>query len=78
MYYYIVTSLIEMKILTSSPYAVFNVTEWDSLVNSRKKNNKNSKYNFQKYYCKNSKKYNAKNSVRSEIKKTKLIQLSFA
>ena len=67
-----------MKILPSSPYAVFDVNEWDSFVNSRKKNNKESKCNFQKYYYKNSKKYNAKISVRSEIKKTKAIQLSFA
>tara|TARA_Y100001978_G_C23570131_1_gene373706 strand:+ start:652 stop:855 length:204 start_codon:yes stop_codon:yes gene_type:complete len=67
-----------MKILPSSPYAIFNVKEWDSLVNSRKKFNKNSKYNFQKYYYKNLRKYNAKNLVRNEIKKNKLIQLSFA
>ena len=67
-----------MKILPSSPYAVFDVNEWDSLVNSRKKNNNNSKCNFQKYYYKKFKKYNAKNSLRSEIKKTKSIQLSFA
>ena len=67
-----------MKILPSSPYAVFNVKEWDSLLNSRKKFNNNSKYNLQKYYCKNFKKYNVKDSVRNEIKKTKLIQLSFA
>tara|TARA_Y100001978_G_C23463273_1_gene323409 strand:+ start:384 stop:584 length:201 start_codon:yes stop_codon:yes gene_type:complete len=66
-----------MKILPSSPYAVFNVNEWESLVNSRKKN-KNNKCNFQKYYYKNFKKYNAKNSMRSEIEKTKSIQLSFA
>ena len=67
-----------MKILPSSPYAVFNVKEWDSLQNSRKKFNKNSKCNFQKYYCKKLKKYDVKASVRNEIKKTKLIQLSFA
>tara|TARA_Y100000589_G_scaffold276551_1_gene271097 strand:- start:46 stop:264 length:219 start_codon:yes stop_codon:yes gene_type:complete len=68
----------EMKILPSSPYAVFNVQEWDSLINSRKKFNKNSKCNLQKYNYINSKKYNAKNSGRKEINKTKLIQLSFA
>ena len=67
-----------MKILPSSPYAVFNVKEWDSLVNSRKKINKNSKYNLQNYYCRNFKKYNQKNPLGNEIKKTKLIQLSFA
>ncbi len=67
-----------MKILPSSPYAVFNVKEWDSLVNSRKKINKNSKCNLEKFYYKKSQKYNEKNSVRNEIKKTKLIQLSFA
>ena len=67
-----------MKILPSSPYAVFNAKEWDSLINSRKKITKNSKCNLQKNYCKNFKKYNAKNSVRKEIKKTILIQLSFA
>ena len=67
-----------MKILPSSPYAVFNVKEWDSVLNSRKKINKHSKCNLQKYYYKNYKKYNVKGSVRNEIKKTKLIQLSFA
>ena len=67
-----------MKILPSSPYAVFNVKEWDSLKNSRKKFNKNSKYSLQKYYYKNYKNHNANNSIRNEIKKTKLIQLSFA
>ena len=67
-----------MKILPSSPYAVFNVQEWDSFVNSRKKFNKNSKCNLQKYYYKKLKKNNAKKSLRNEIKKTKLIQLSFA
>ena len=67
-----------MKILPSSPYAVFNVKEWDSLQNSRKKFNKNSKCNLQKNYYKNLKKYDVKASVRNEIKKTKLIQLSFA
>ena len=67
-----------MKILSSSPYAVFNAKEWESLASSRKKFNKNSKCNLQKYYYKNSKKYNIKKSVRNEIKKGKLIQLSFA
>tara|TARA_B100000212_G_C27237474_1_gene474337 strand:- start:7 stop:210 length:204 start_codon:yes stop_codon:yes gene_type:complete len=67
-----------MKILPCSPYAVFSVNEWDSLVNSRKKINKNRKGNFQKYYYKNLKNNNIKNSIREEIKKTKLIQLSFA
>ncbi len=67
-----------MKILPSSPYAVFNVKEWNSLQNSRKKFNKNCKCNLQKYYYKNLKKYDVKASVRNEIKKTKLIQLSFA
>tara|TARA_Y100001978_G_scaffold110173_1_gene98308 strand:- start:127 stop:330 length:204 start_codon:yes stop_codon:yes gene_type:complete len=67
-----------MKILPSSPYAVFNVKEWDSLINSRKKLNKSSKCNLQKYNYKKLKKYNLKNSVVSEIKKNKLIQLSFA
>ena len=67
-----------MKILPSSPYTVFNVKEWNSLVNSRKKFNKNSKCNLEKYYYKKLKKYNVRNSVRNEIKKTKLIQLSFA
>ena len=67
-----------MKILPSSPYAVFDVKEWDSLVNRSKKFNKNSKCNLRKYYYKNFKKYNMKSSVRNEIKKTQLIQLSFA
>ena len=66
-----------MKILPSSPYAVFNVKEWDAIINSRKKINKNNKYSLQKYHYNNFKKYNLKNSVRNEIKKTKSIQLSF-
>ncbi len=68
----------QMKFFPSSPYAVFNAKEWDSLVNSRKRFNKNSRSNLQKYYYRKFKKYNLKNSVKSEIKKTKLIQLSFA
>ena len=68
----------KMKIMPSSPYAVFNVKEWDSLTSSRKKFSKSSKCNLQKYYYKNLKKYDVKDSVRNEIKKTKLIQLSFA
>ena len=67
-----------MKVLPSSPYAVFKVKEWDNLLNSRKKFNKNHKCNFQKSYYKNFKKYNVKNTIENEIKKTKLIQLSFA
>ena len=67
-----------MKSLPSSPYAVFNVKEWESLVNSPKKNNRNSKYNLEKYYYKKFKKYNVKNSSQNEIQKNKLIQLSFA
>ena len=78
LYYYKGTSQNEMKILPSSPYAVFNVKEWDSLVRSRKKFNKNSKCNLEKYSYKKLKKYNVRNSDRNEIKKTKLIQLSFA
>ena len=66
-----------MKILLSSPYAVFNVKEWDSIVSSRKKFNKNNKCNLEKYY-KNFKNNNVKNSVQKQVKKTKLIQLSFA
>ena len=67
-----------MKILPSSPYAVFNVKEWNSVLNNRKQFNKNSKCNLQRYYYKNSKKYNLQGSLRNKIKKTKLIQLSFA
>jgi len=67
-----------MKILPSSPYAVFNAKEWNSLLNSRKKFNKNSKCNLQNNYYKNLKEYNVKNSVGKKIKKNKLIQLSFA
>ena len=67
-----------MKILPSSPYAVFNVKEWDSILKSSKNFNKNSKCNLKKYYYKNFKKYNVKKSLRNEIKKNKLIQLSFA
>ena len=67
-----------MKVLSSSPYAVFKAKEWESLVNSRKKFNKNSKCNLQTYHYKNLKKDIIKNSARNENNKTKLIQLSFA
>ena len=67
-----------MKNLPSSPYAVFNAKEWDSIVNSRKRFNKSNKCNLQKYYFQNFRKYNVKKSVQNQIKKTKLIQLSFA
>ena len=67
-----------MKILSSSPYTVFKAKEWDSLVNSPKKFSKNNKCNLPEYYYKNFKKYNVQHSFRTEIDKTKLIQLSFA
>jgi len=67
-----------MKILPSSPYAVFNAKDWDSPVNRRKSFNASRRCSVQKHFYKNSKKYDVKNSVRNEIKKTKLIQLSFA
>ena len=41
LYYHIDIKLAEMKILPSSPYAVFSSKEWDSFLNSRKKINKN-------------------------------------
>ena len=65
-----------MKILPSSPYAVFNAKEWDSLLNNRKKFNKNNKCNLQKCYYKKLEKNNVKKSFRNEITKNKLIQLS--
>ena len=67
-----------MKILPSSPYAVFNVKEWNSLESSQRKFLKNKKCNLRKYYYKNFREYNMENSAKNEIKKTKLIQLSFA
>tara|TARA_B100000963_G_C22146728_1_gene459979 strand:- start:290 stop:505 length:216 start_codon:yes stop_codon:yes gene_type:complete len=71
-----------MKILPSSPYAVFNAKEWDSLqnvnVNRRKRFYKVSNSNLPNYYCKNLNKYNVKNSVQNQNKKNKFIQLSFA
>ena len=68
----------KMKILPSSPYAVFDVKEWDSFVSTRKNFKKNNKCSLKKHYYKSSKTYNIKNSVQKEFKKTKLIQLSFA
>ena len=67
-----------MKILPSSPYAVFSAKDWDSHVNRRKSFNTSSKCGVQKQFYKNFKKYDVNNSVRNETKKTKLIQLSFA
>ena len=67
-----------MKILPSSPYAVFNVKEWNSLESSPQKLLKNKKCNLRKYYYKNFREYNMENSAKNKIKKTKLIQLSFA
>ena len=78
MYYYKDKYFDEMKILPSSPYAVFNAKEWNALVNCRKKFNKNKKYNLHKYYYQNLKQYNIDESIQKEIKKNKLIQLSFA
>ncbi len=66
-----------MKILPSSPYAVFNAKEWESIINRQNRIDKDNKCNIQKYYYKNFKKYNVKNSSQYEIKKNKLIQLSF-
>ncbi len=77
MYYYVNMQFNDMKILPSSPYAVFDAKEWDDCIYSRKKNNQNNTCNLDKYY-KNFKKYNMKKSAKKEIKKIKLIQLSFA
>ena len=60
------TWLNEMKILPSSPYAVFNAKEWDSLLNSRKKFNKNNKFNLHSYYYKNSYNRQSANFFRKE------------
>ena len=73
LYYYINTCLTEMKIFPSSPYAVFNVKEWDSLVNGDKKNNKRK---LKKIYYKNSKKYNLTNFVQKEINEIQLFLLN--
>tara|TARA_B100000963_G_C22290274_1_gene521096 strand:- start:383 stop:571 length:189 start_codon:yes stop_codon:yes gene_type:complete len=62
-----------MKIFPSSPYAVFNVKEWDSLVNGDKKNNKRK---LKKIYYKNSKKYNLTNFVQKEINEIQLFLLN--
>ena len=67
-----------MNSLLSSPYAVFNVKEWEPLLNRQKKINRNYKCNLKKYCYKNFKKYNVQDSNKKEIKKNKLIQLSFA
>ncbi len=73
LYYYVNTCLTEMKIFPSSPYAVFNVKEWDSLVNGYKKNNK---CKLKKFYYKNSKKYNLTNSAQKEINEIQLFLLN--
>ena len=73
LYYYINTYLDEMKIFPSSPYAIFNVQEWDSLVNGYKKNNT---CKLRKSYYKNSKKYNLTNSAQKEIKEIQLFLIN--
>tara|TARA_Y100001978_G_scaffold184965_1_gene183642 strand:- start:177 stop:371 length:195 start_codon:yes stop_codon:yes gene_type:complete len=64
-----------MKILASSPYAPFNAKEWNSLSRNCKKNSQN---NFYKFDSKSYKKSNFKKSLKRDIQKTSLIQLSFA
>ena len=66
-----------MKILSSSPYATFNVKEWDSHTKNSKKNNQNTLFELQAIHFKNTKRYNLKKSFQNNIEKHKTIQLSF-
>tara|TARA_Y100001978_G_C23640209_1_gene407918 strand:+ start:865 stop:1059 length:195 start_codon:yes stop_codon:yes gene_type:complete len=64
-----------MKILTSSPYATFNVEEWQSLTRNCRAINLGS----QSYHKRKSlKKYYRRKSFQENIQKPKLVQLSFA
>ena len=64
-----------MKILTSSPYATFNVEEWQSLTKNCRTNNLGN----QSYHKRKSlKKCFKRKSFQENIQKPKLVQLSFA
>tara|TARA_Y100001978_G_C23353679_1_gene273216 strand:+ start:108 stop:311 length:204 start_codon:yes stop_codon:yes gene_type:complete len=67
-----------MKILASSPYAAFNVNEWNSLTKSCKKNNQNNLFKLKGNSYGEFKKYNSRKSYKTNTEKQKLIQLSFA
>tara|TARA_B100000900_G_scaffold81629_1_gene65834 strand:+ start:1046 stop:1249 length:204 start_codon:yes stop_codon:yes gene_type:complete len=67
-----------MKILSSSPYAAFNVKEWNSLTQNSRSNYQSNLYELRQKSSQNFKKYNSSKSLYESSKKATLIQLSFA
>ena len=67
-----------MKILSSSPYATFNVKEWNSVITNRNSSMPLGKAIVEKHYFGKYKKFETKEVNSSELEKPKHIQLAFA
>ena len=67
-----------MKILSSSPYATFNVKEWNSLITNKNLSMPLGKAIVEKHYFGKYKKFKSKALNSSELEKPKHIQLAFA
>ena len=67
-----------MKTFASSPYATFNVQEWNSLTTNCKKNKQNNFIKLKEKTYGEFKKYKSKKIRKKNIETQKLIQLSFA
>lgn len=67
-----------MKILSSSPYATFNVKEWNSVITNKNLSMPLGKVIVEKHYFGKYKKFEIKAVNSSGLEKPKHIQLSFA
>ena len=67
-----------MKMLSSSPYAIFNAKEWNCLSKVSYNYNFDNSSKFNKKYFKSYKKFDSKDSSEKDFEKKEIIQLSFA
>tara|TARA_Y100000589_G_scaffold221535_1_gene209096 strand:- start:5430 stop:5633 length:204 start_codon:yes stop_codon:yes gene_type:complete len=67
-----------MKIVTSSPYATFNVKEWHSITKYRENRNQGNFTKLQKKYSNHLLRHKSKNVLQLNSGSPKIIQLSFA
>ena len=67
-----------MKILSSSPYAVFNSKDWNSIKNNIKPMNPKTPVKLQKKFYKNYQRFEYIEVSQENNLEPKLVQLSFA
>tara|TARA_B100000073_G_scaffold337411_1_gene333322 strand:- start:1061 stop:1276 length:216 start_codon:yes stop_codon:yes gene_type:complete len=67
-----------MKVLSSSPYAVFRAKEWNSYCRKTNSGNYSGLLLKNKEHCKNSKRFNSSKILKNQYKTDGDVQLSFA